>query len=79
MQQDKTPMPDVDDFDPNVDPGANRGTGRKRDSNDDGLTDEDVPLPPDVEDRNAIEEPDPTPPAVEDPNNDPKQIVSSVL
>lgn len=51
MQQDKTPMPDVDDFDPSIDPGANK----------------DVPLPPDVQDRNPIEEPEPEPPRVEDP------------
>ena len=62
MQQDKTPMPDVDDLDQGYDPGANK----------------DVPLPPDVKDRNAIEEPEPTPPAVEDRNNAPKQIVNSV-
>ncbi|MDI1242016.1 MAG: hypothetical protein PSX80_08870 [bacterium] len=60
MQQDKTPMPDVDDLDQDYDPGASK----------------DVPLPPDVEDRNAIEEPDPTPPAVKDPNTAPKQIVT---
>lgn len=66
MQQDKTPMPDVDDFDSNVDPGANRGIGKKRDS-DDGATDEDVPLPPDVKDRESIEEPDPEPAPVEEP------------
>lgn len=44
-------MPDVDDFDPSIDPGANK----------------DVPLPPDVQDRNPIEEPEPEPPRVEDP------------
>ena len=59
MQQDKTPMPDVDDFDPNSDPGAR----------------DDVPLPPDVEDREPVAEPDPKPPAIEDPRNPPKQIV----
>lgn len=52
-------MPDVDDFDPNADPGAHN----------------DVPLPPDVEDREPVEEPEPTPPAVEDPRDPPKQIV----
>ena len=66
MQQGITPMPDVDDFDPNVDPGANRGLGEKRDS-DDSATDEDVPLPPDVEDRESIEEPEPEPSPIEEP------------
>ncbi len=51
MQQDKTPKPDVDDFDPNVDPGTSR----------------DVPMPPDVERREPVEEPEPTPPAVQEP------------
>lgn len=62
MQQDKTPMPDVDDLDQDYDPGANK----------------DVPLPPDVEDRSAIEEPGPPPPAVEDRNNAPRQIAKGV-
>lgn len=61
MQQGITPMPDVDDFDPNVDPGANRGLDDKPGR------DEDVPLPPDVEDREPVEEPDPTPSPVEEP------------
>lgn len=74
MQQGITPMPDVDEFDPNADPGASRGFGRKRDDPD-GLTDEDVPLPPDVEDRESIEEPGPDPLPIEDPRNPPKQIV----
>lgn len=67
MQQDKTPIPDVNDFDPNADPGANRGSDEKRDS-DDGGSDEDVPLPPDAEDRESIEEPGPDPPAIEEPS-----------
>jgi hypothetical protein len=62
MQQDKTPMPDVDDLDQNIDPGANK----------------DIPLPPDVEDRSPVQEPDPRPPAVEDPNPAPKKIVNSI-
>lgn len=66
MQQDKTPTPDVDEFDPNVDPGANRGIGKKRDT-EDGVTDEDLPLPPDVADRESIEEPEPEPPAIKEP------------
>jgi hypothetical protein len=61
MQQDKTPMPDVDDFDPNADPGANRGTGDKPAAGDD------IPLPPDVEKREPVEEPDPEPNPVEEP------------
>lgn len=65
MQQGITPMPDVDDFDPNVDPGASRGLGRKSDGGD-GLTDEDLP-PPDVEDRESIEDPEPQPSPVEEP------------
>lgn len=67
MEQDKTPMPDVDDFDPNIDPGANRGIGKKPDDN--------VSLPPDVEDREPVEEPDPEPLPVEDPRDPPKHIV----
>lgn len=67
MQQGITPMPDVDEFDPNADPGARPGIGRKPDE-------DDVPLPPDVEDREPVEEPDPQPPAVEDPRDPPKQI-----
>lgn len=59
MQHGITPMPDGDDFDPNADPGANRGLGEKRDPADD------VPLPPDVEDREPVEEPESSP--VEDP------------
>jgi len=66
MQQGITRMPDVDDFDPNADPGANRGLGEKRDP-DDSSTDEDVPLPPDVEDRESIEEPEPEPSPIEEP------------
>lgn len=56
MQQGITPMPDVDDFDPNADPGANRGLGR-----------DDAPLPPDVEDREPVEEPIPEPSPIDDP------------
>ncbi|HEX6279080.1 MAG TPA: hypothetical protein VFZ49_03605 [Pyrinomonadaceae bacterium] len=70
MQRDKTPMPDVNTFDPNIDPGERP----IRDTND-GLTDEDLPLPPDVKDRESIEEPDPEPPAVENPDKPQKQIV----
>ena len=66
MQQGITPMPDVDSFDPNMDPGASRVPGKSRGSSD-GLTDEDVPLPPDVEDRESIEEQDPQPPSIEEP------------
>ena len=66
MQQGITPMPDVDDFDPNVDPGANRGLGSKRDTSD-GLTDEDIPLPPDVKHRESIEEAIPEPSPIDEP------------
>ncbi|MEO5859239.1 MAG: hypothetical protein ABIR33_09855 [Pyrinomonadaceae bacterium] len=52
MQQDKTPTPDVGDLDQNIDPGASK----------------EVPLPPDVKDRETIEEPEPTPPKVEEPD-----------
>ena len=51
MQQDKTPTPNVDEFDPNVDPGASK----------------DVPLPPDVEDRAPIEETNPESRPAKDP------------
>ena len=61
MQQGITPMPEVDDFDPNADPGANKGLGKKREPEDD------VPLPPDVEDRKPVEEPEPEPSPVEEP------------
>lgn len=66
MQQGITPMPDVDVFDPNADPGGRQEIGEK--------TTDDIPLPPDVEDREPIEEPEPQPPAVEDPRDPPKQI-----
>jgi hypothetical protein len=59
MQQDKTPMPDVDDLDQNIDPGANK----------------DVPLPPDVEKREPVEEPEPEPPAVEEPDETPTRPI----
>ena len=54
-------MPEVDDFDPNADPGATKGLGKKQEPEDD------VPLPPDVEDREPVEEPEPEPSPVEDP------------
>jgi hypothetical protein len=68
------PMPDVDDFDPNADPGASRGLGDKQSDGNDSA-DEDVPLPPDVRDREPVEEPGPEPVPVEDPRDPPKQIV----
>ena len=74
MQQGITPMPDVDDFDPNIDPGARSGPMGKRDPSDE-TTDEDIPLPPDVEERESIEEPGPDPPKIEHPENPPRQIV----
>ena len=74
MQQGITPMKDVDEFDPNVDPAGNEGLGRKQDETD-GPRDEDLPLPPDVEDREPIEEPDVDPPQVRDPRGEPPMIV----
>jgi len=74
MQQNKTPMPDLDTFDPNIDPGASRDPGVKRDDAE-GVTDEDLPLPPDVRDRESIEEPDPEPAPFRDPNKPQKKIV----
>ena len=70
MQQDKTPTPDVNTFDPNEDLGE-----RPAPHSSDGSTDEDLPLPPDVLERESIEEPGGEPPKVEDPTNPPKRIV----
>lgn len=74
MQQDKTPMPEVDKFDPDIDRGAGRGPGWDQ-TNDDGVSEDEIPLPPDVEDRESIEEPDPKPVPIEDPERPRKQIV----
>jgi len=72
MQQGITPTPDVDSFDPNIDPGASRTPGKSRDSSD-GLTDEDIPIPQDVEDRESIEEPNPEPSLIEEPFEPPSK------
>ena len=74
MQQGITPMPDVDDFDPNADPGAYRGLGDKRVPNDDSA-DDGIPQPPDVEKREPIEEPEPEPSPVEEPFEPPPKPI----
>jgi hypothetical protein len=70
MQQGITPVPDVDDFDPNVDPGGNKGLDEKREAED-----QDVPLPPDVTDREPVEDPRPEPPPVEEPFEPPPKPI----
>lgn len=70
MQQGITPVPDVDDFDPNADPGGNKGLDEKR-----GPDDQDVPLPPDVEERESIEDPRPEPPSIEEPFEPPPKPI----
>jgi hypothetical protein len=60
-------MPDVDDFDPNADQGASNIFDKK--------PADELPLPPDVKDREPIGEPEPESPPVEDPRDPPKQIV----
>jgi hypothetical protein len=55
------PNPDVNSYDPNIDPGGNKGIQHDpRDPRDDIEKDIDsdvVPVPPDVEKRQQIEEP----------------------
>lgn len=77
MQQDRTPTPDVDTFDPDIDPGNSKKPNPRRE--DESYTDEDLPLPPDVEKREPVREPDRAEVPVGDPDGEPKMIVDEVM
>ncbi len=68
------PMPEVDELDPNIDPGARRNNDDIEQVNDDRS----IPLPPDQQPASPIEDPPDTvsPPIEEEDGRHPQQIVS---
>jgi len=73
MQQDRTPTPDVDTFGPDIDPGNGKQPNPRRE--DESFTDQDLPLPPDVEKRQPVQEPECGETPIGDPDGHPEMIV----
>lgn len=74
QKQGRQQNPDVDNFDPDIDPGSSRTPTENTDENNydiESPPEESVPLPPDVEKRDPVEEP------TDETNDNAKRIVRS--